>query len=129
MPFSNNPTTMPAISTPSVPDAVVPNQPAPPTHIASTSNIPLAPDAPVPNQPAPPTHIASASSTEDDPFIAWLRQNMGGSDHEWKPWPKAKTMRQILERRRALLNCIDDLTNSGWCRSQGGFQVPTRKYE
>lgn len=60
-------------------------------------------------------------SDVEDPFIVWLRERLDGPKREWK---KGLLVSIILPRVKALRGTLERLSDWGWERSQGGYQVP-----
>ncbi|KAI1782802.1 hypothetical protein LXA43DRAFT_1068253 [Ganoderma leucocontextum] len=57
----------------------------------------------------------------EDPFIVWLRDKLDGPKREWK---KGLSVAVILLRVKALRSTVEHLSDWGWEKSQGGYQVP-----
>ncbi|KAI1781660.1 hypothetical protein LXA43DRAFT_1188231 [Ganoderma leucocontextum] len=62
-----------------------------------------------------------AGKNVEDPFIVWLRDKLDGPKREWK---KGLSVAVILLRVKALRSTVERLSDWGWEKSQGGYQVP-----
>ncbi|KAI1783450.1 hypothetical protein LXA43DRAFT_1102518 [Ganoderma leucocontextum] len=62
-----------------------------------------------------------AGKNVEDPFIVWLRDKLDGPKREWK---KGLSVAVILLRVKALRSTVEHLSDWGWEKSQGGYQVP-----
>lgn len=63
-------------------------------------------------------------TTDSDEFIGWLRELIGAPK---TGWGRANLIKEVLPRVKAIRAAMKKVSDLGWERSQGGYEVSAGK--